>query len=229
MIHVEQLMKAYPLKTGKLPILQIPSFSVGRGERVAIIGPSGSGKSTFLHLIGGVLAADDGQLRVNGNDLVSMNERERDRFRAEHIGYIFQDFHLIPSLTAEENVKLVMPKGDTQQQKKQLNIWFERVGLAERREHRPHALSRGEQQRVAIIRALINKPDLILADEPTGSLDWETADETMRLMLALCLEEKLTLVCVTHDLPLTKQFPRVVAMHEINLLMKQEKKAGIAQ
>jgi len=207
------------MKAADLPVLDVPSFHVEKGEQVAIIGPSGSGKSTLLHLIGGVLPADSGQLFVNGQDLSKMNERERDYFRSTQIGYIFQDFHLIPSLTAEENVRLVLPKGDPHAQNRSLQEWFERVGLIKRRTHRPSELSRGEQQRVAMIRSLINQPCLVLADEPTGSLDWETAQQMMSLMLTLCREENLTLLCVTHDLPLAHQFPRTVQMGEINETM----------
>lgn len=223
MIQASQLTKTYRLKAEAVPILSIPHFYVEREQRVAIIGPSGSGKSTLLHLVGGVLGADSGTLIVNGQDLTNMNERERDLFRSQHIGYVFQDFHLIPSLTAEENVKLVIPKGDTQSQKQLLKDWFDRVGLGNRRNHHPGEMSRGEQQRVALIRALINTPSLVLADEPTGSLDWETAQQTMNLLLTLCKEEKLTLLCVTHDLPLADRFAKVVPMTEINQLMVEEK------
>ncbi|USG66320.1 ABC transporter ATP-binding protein [Brevibacillus ruminantium] len=224
MILVQNLRKTYRIKAEELPVLDVPSFHVEQGEQVAIIGPSGSGKSTLLHLIGGVLSADSGQLLVNGQDLTKMNERERDHFRSTQIGYIFQDFHLIPSLTAEENVRLVLPKGDAQTQKKLLQEWFGRVGLEKRRTHRPTELSRGEQQRVAMIRSLINQPRLVLADEPTGSLDWETAQQMMSLMLTLCREENLTLLCVTHDLPLAKQFPRIVQIGEINQTMHASRK-----
>lgn len=223
MIQATNLNKAYRLNSEVVPILSIPSFHIKKGERVAIIGPSGSGKSTILHLIGGVLTADSGTLIVNGQDLTKMSERVRDQFRSKHIGYIFQDFHLIPSLTAEENIRLVMPKSSAQTQKELLNEWFERVGLGKRLKHRPSELSRGEQQRVALIRALINRPSIILADEPTGSLDWETAQQVMNLLLTICEEEKLTLLCVTHDLPLAERFPLVIPILEINQLLKEEK------
>ncbi|MEK8126399.1 ABC transporter ATP-binding protein [Paenibacillus filicis] len=220
MIRIQELEKSFRLQGQTLPILKIDEWSVAPKERVALIGPSGSGKSTLLHIIGGVIPADQGEVVIDGHPIAAWQESKRDAFRARHIGYIFQDFHLIPSLTARQNVELVLDGSRKPSSRKSLiDDWFERVGLLDRMNHLPSELSRGQQQRVAMIRALINRPPVVLADEPTGSLDWETASSVMELLLSLCAQERLTLLTVTHDLHLAQQFPRIVNMTDINLLI----------
>lgn len=217
MIELNKISKSFTMHGQKLKILSVPSWSIEQGERIALLGPSGSGKSTLLHLLSGVMVPDEGEIRVNGLPLHTFSQSKRDRFRAEHVGYIFQDFHLISSLTARQNVELIVPDSWTKKQTKdQLDDWFERVGLKDRQHHMPYELSRGQQQRAAIIRAILTKPQLVLADEPTGSLDWETAGEIMSLLLNICETEKLTLVTVTHDLHLAEMYPRRVHIGEIN-------------
>lgn len=229
MIHLADVRKSFAVQQHKLPILHVEEWTVEEGERIALLGPSGSGKSTVLHLLSGVMKADAGEISVCGAPLHRLSEAERDRFRANRIGYIMQDFHLIPSLTAAENVELVLGKGTGAAAKRQLvQDWFERVGLVERMKHLPGQLSRGQQQRVAIIRALVSGPRLVLADEPTGSLDYETADATMKLLLELCLEEKLTLLTVTHDLHLAELYPTRIHMKEINAALRQPVKGAAA-
>ncbi|MBC8080470.1 MAG: ABC transporter ATP-binding protein [Gorillibacterium sp.] len=229
MIHTKGLKKTFRIAGQSLPILSIPEWSVATGERIALLGPSGSGKSTLLHIIGGVLPADQGDIIVAGHSVSNKKEKERDTFRASTIGYIFQDFHLIPSLTARQNVELVMPtKLDRKQKNERIREWFERTSIASRMNHLPSQLSRGEQQRVAMIRALVNSPPLILADEPTGSLDWETAGAVMKLLVDLCREEGLTLVTVTHDLHLARLFPTCVEMNAINNLLNGENREEVA-
>ncbi|WP_438446271.1 ABC transporter ATP-binding protein [Gorillibacterium sp. sgz5001074] len=217
MIRLQQVVKTYTHTQTRLPILHIPEWTVREGERLALLGPSGCGKSTLLHLLSGILTADGGEITVCGMPLHRMGEAERDRFRASRIGYIMQDFHLIGSLTARQNVELTLDvrlKGKSR--RRLLEEWFGRVGLEERMDHLPSQLSRGQQQRVAMIRALINRPALVLADEPTGSLDWETAGETMRLLLELSQTEGATLVTVTHDLHLAELYPVRVQMESLN-------------
>lgn len=205
------------LQHTQLPILDIPDWRVEEGQRIALLGPSGSGKSTLLHLLSGVLTADSGCITVAENPLHTYKESERDRFRSGYVGYVLQDFHLLASLTARQNVELVMKPGVSRGERSEwIRSWFARVGLPDRMDHMPHQLSRGQLQRVAIVRALINKPRLVLADEPTGSLDWETANETMRLLLDLCEAEGLTLITVTHDQHLARLFPIRTYMSDVN-------------
>ncbi|PZE20842.1 ABC transporter ATP-binding protein [Paenibacillus xerothermodurans] len=216
MIQISGLEKYYTMSHEKLLVLALEHLQVAKGEQAAVTGPSGCGKSTLLHMVGGVVVPEQGSIVVDGADITCKNEKERDAYRARQVGYIFQDFYLIPSMTAEENVRLVLPAMRKQEQTALLDEWFEKVGLSERRNHRPGQMSRGQQQRVAIIRALINKPSVVLADEPTGSLDYETAGMMMDLLLGLCKANGQTLLCVTHDLPLAERFPRVIRMQECN-------------
>ncbi|MBP1961489.1 ABC transporter ATP-binding protein [Paenibacillus aceris] len=217
MIEMNNISKSFTMHGQHLSILSVPVWKIQQSERIALLGPSGSGKSTLLHLLSGVMIPDEGEIWVNGLPLHDFSQSKRDRFRAEHVGYIFQDFHLISSLTARQNVELIAPHTWSKKQtKEQLDDWFERVGLKDRQHHMPYELSRGQQQRAAIIRALLTKPQLVLADEPTGSLDWETAGEVMSLLLHICESEKLTLVTVTHDLHLAEMYPKRVQIGEIN-------------
>ncbi|WP_409345233.1 ABC transporter ATP-binding protein [Paenibacillus sp. MBLB4367] len=218
MIRVRGLTKTFQTAEGLVPVLDIPAWDAARGSRLAIVGPSGCGKSTLLHMLSGMVKADAGETVVDGQPLHKLKEAERDAFRASRIGYVMQDFHLLPALTAKQNVELVMERSSSGDKKKRLEQWFERIGLAERMNHLPSQLSRGQQQRVAVVRALINRPPLVLADEPTGSLDWETANDVMALLLSLCKDDGLTLITVTHDLHLAKRFDGCVSMDEINRL-----------
>jgi putative ABC transport system ATP-binding protein len=219
MIHINQLQKSYKFQNSILPIIDIESWHVKQGEQIAILGPSGSGKSTLLHILSGVLPSDKGQCIIMDHPLHEMKEIQRDRFRAKHIGIVFQDFHLIASLTAKQNIELAYEgKKRGRDFNQHIQHWFERVGLQDRMNHLPGQLSRGQQQRVAIIRALINHPSLLLADEPTGSLDFETAQMAMELLLTLSKEEGTTLLTVTHDQHLAANYSRVCHMTDINLL-----------
>ncbi|MFP6583380.1 MAG: ABC transporter ATP-binding protein [Candidatus Hydrogenedentota bacterium] len=177
-------------------------FHVESGEHMALWGPSGCGKSTMLNLIAGLLRPDDGAVRVNGTDLHTLNEGQIDRFRGENFGFVFQTFNLLKPFTALQNVLLGMQFSDTRPPKewkpraKELLI---RVGLEHRMNSKPTTMSVGEQQRVAIARALANKQKIVVADEPTGSLDPKTAKAVMALLLEMCAEENVTMLMVTHD------------------------------
>lgn len=223
MIILKNIEKGYQDKNqGKKSILHIPFMQIEAGEQVVITGASGSGKSTLLHTISGVLEIDSGSVFIGDTQLNMLKNEERDQFRAKYIGYIFQDFHLIPSLTAAENVLLALPRKLAKQEQAQLlQNWFERVGLDDRKNALPHTLSRGEQQRVALIRALIHEPPIILADEPTGSLDINHAESMMELMMEICIEKKATFICVTHDLALANKFKRQINMQELNKIIRQ--------
>lgn len=221
MISLQGISKSFELHGQRLSILQVTQWHIQKGERIALMGASGCGKSTLLHLLSGVITADQGEVWVAGRPVHLLTESKRDRFRAENIGYIFQDFHLIASLTVRQNIELIMPRtGTKQERKKKLDDWLERVGLQDRGHHLPSQLSRGQQQRAAIVRALITKPPLLLADEPTGSLDWDTASEMMTLLLDICRDEELTLLTVTHDRHIADMFPKRVYMHELNELLR---------
>lgn len=221
MITIQQLAKGFSVNGDNFSILDIPNWHVEKGSKIAIIGPSGSGKSTLLHLIGGILKAEKGQIHVDGVKLHELTESQRDQFRSQHIGYILQDFHLIPSLTARQNAEIVMnPSLSRKERAAELDHWFEQVGLKDRMQHRPSQLSRGQQQRVAIIRALINRPSIVLADEPTGSLDWETAGEITDILLSEPVSKFATLLTVTHDLNLAQRFPIRLHIQEINKAFK---------
>ncbi|OCT17177.1 ABC transporter ATP-binding protein [Paenibacillus pectinilyticus] len=217
MIRLQGIAKSFRLHGQTLPILQVAEWQILKGECLALMGPSGCGKSTLLHLLSGIITADQGEVWVDGQPVHLFNESKRDRFRADYIGYIFQDFHLISSLTVKQNVELILPRTWTKKERaEKLGYWLERVGLADRGNHLPSQLSRGQQQRAAIVRALITKPPLLLADEPTGSLDWETASEMMSLLLEICKDEQLTLLTVTHDRHIADMFPRRVHMQDLN-------------
>lgn len=226
MIKVHNLKKNYTVNDKQISILNITNLSIEKGDQLAITGPSGCGKSTFLHIIGGVVKASEGEVVMNNTEITSLSQSSKDKFRQTNIGYVFQDFHLIPSLTAEENIKLVLTGKSRKEQKSLIDEWFNKVGLKDRKKHHPAQLSRGQQQRIAIIRALIHKPNVVLADEPTGSLDFETAQMVMNLLIDLCEKENQTLVCVTHDRGLAARFPRHIEMESINGTMKSEVKIG---
>ncbi|MCL6601772.1 MAG: ABC transporter ATP-binding protein [Paenibacillus sp.] len=217
MLQIRGLEKQFRVDGRTVPILNIPEWNVAKGEKVAITGPSGSGKSTLLHLISGILRPDSGEIVMDGIPLHVLKEGELDKLRAGRIGYVLQDFHLIPSLTVEQNVEIALNVRLSAKQKNNLiGDWLEKVGLQDRNRHLPSQLSRGQQQRVAIIRALVNEPPLVLADEPTGSLDWETADEISELLLNLSANEKQTLIVVTHDLNMARRFPNCLDIYDVN-------------
>ncbi|TYS17680.1 ABC transporter ATP-binding protein [Rossellomorea vietnamensis] len=216
MIQIRHLIKAYSVEKSDVNILDIPYLDIEQGEQAAVTGPSGSGKSTLLHIIGGVIQATSGKVIVNGTTISELPQAKQDFFRKNYVGYVFQDFHLIASLTAEENIRLVLDNMPKAKQKQLISSWFERVGLKGKEHRYPSQLSRGQLQRVAIIRALINEPLIVLADEPTGSLDYDTAHQIMNLLLKLCQELSQTLLCVTHDRELASWFPKNLTMPELN-------------
>ena len=185
--------------SGKLAILRDISFALGAGQTAAIVGASGSGKSTLLGILAGLDTPTAGQVHLAGHDLFALDEDERAALRARHVGFVFQSFQLMPNLTALENVMLPLELAGVPDARAQASAMLQRVGLGERLQHRPKVLSGGEQQRVALARAFVVKPDLLLADEPTGSLDHATGAAIMDLMFALNREGGTTLVLVTHD------------------------------
>ena len=193
---------------------------VESGEAVALLGASGSGKSTLLNIISGLVVPDSGSVLVDGVELSSLDAEARTLFRRERIGFVFQFFHLIPTLTVMENLRLLLQLNgkDDQSGAQRAADLLKRVGLSERCDSFPDRLSGGEQQRVAICRALVHQPPVVLADEPTGNLDGKTADEVLRLVLDLAAEERVALVVVTHSESVAEQCSRIVRLAEGKLV-----------
>ncbi|MBV1913780.1 MAG: ABC transporter ATP-binding protein [Pseudomonadales bacterium] len=217
-IHLQNVSFAYPQAPQK-KVLDIPHWSVAPGEQVFVHGPSGGGKSTLLNLLSGILQTDHGEVSVLGERLDQMSNRRRDRFRANHIGCVFQQFNLIPYLDAIDNIRLAAHFAASKQAavEHQTDELLSALGIAPPERHKPTAqLSIGQQQRVAIARALINKPQLLIADEPSSSLDQENRDSFMALLMSLVKEHQITLLFVSHDLALSQHFRRIEALSDIN-------------
>jgi putative ABC transport system ATP-binding protein len=209
-IELENVSKRY----GRQPVLEAACLKVERGQMVAVMGRSGSGKSTLLRLIGGLEAADSGVVRVDGTDLTALTETERSRRRRHGLGFVFQSFNLIPTLTVAENVELPLalndvPAGEIRDRSRAL---LDDLGLDSCAERFPEDISGGEQQRVAIARAVIHEPKLVLADEPTGNLDAETARHVLGLLRRTCRERNATLIVATHSSEVAAQAARVLTI-----------------
>ena len=195
------------------------SLTIERGSFVAIMGPSGSGKSTLMHLMAGLTRPDGGQILVDGQDISNLSDGRLTRFRREKIGLVFQAFNLIPTLTAEDNITLpLFASGRKLDQQDALENLLDRLGIAARRGHRPDALSGGEQQRVAIARALMTDPAIVLADEPTGSLDTATGRGICQILSDLCREQQRTIVVVTHEPAVAIWANRVIVLKDGRLV-----------
>jgi putative ABC transport system ATP-binding protein len=197
---------------GTLTIVDGIDLGIARGESVAIIGASGAGKSTLLALLAGLDLPTAGQVILDGQDLTRLDEDGRAALRAQRVGFVFQSFHLIPSLTALENVMLPLELAGDRQARAAASAVLERVGLAERAKHYPRQLSGGERQRVAIARAFVGRPLILFADEPTGNLDAATGDRVANLLFELNAEHGTTLVLVTHDKTLASRCDRTVSL-----------------
>src|SRR5947207_1570946 len=226
-LHIEHLCKDYPTRSGSLSVLRDVTLDVDRGEAVAVMGPSGSGKSTLLYIVGTLERPTSGGLTLDGQDPFTLAEPQLADFRNGHVGFVFQDHHLLPQCSVLENVlipTLVHKLEDQVQAEDWARTLLERVGLAGRLDHRPAELSGGERQRVAIARALINKPKLLLADEPTGNLDRKTARAVAELLVELHRQEQTVLVVVTHSPELARLFPRRLEMVDGHL----EPQEGVA-
>lgn len=200
MLEVTDLKKSFISPEGaRVDIVHVPAFQLAAGEQLALRGESGSGKTTFLHLIAGILAADAGRVLIDGSDMTALPEAGRDRLRAEKLGYIFQTFNLLQGFTVLENVLLGMSFGPRGADRAHAREVLGRVGLGHRLDHFPRQLSTGQQQRVAVARALANRPRLVLADEPTGNLDRRHAGEALQLIREVAREQGAALLLVSHD------------------------------
>ncbi len=218
MLHLRNLRLDYPSPAGEPPsrVLDVPSWTVGAGEQLALVGASGSGKTTLLNVIAGIVAPDEGEVRLDDTDIARLDEARRDRFRAAHIGYVFQSIHLLPAFTALENVALGMKFAANRAGAAQAQALLEKVGLRDRARYFPRQLSAGQQQRVGIARALANRPKLVLADEPTSALDARNRDAALDLMQKLCAEIGAALIVVTHDDAVARRFPTALRLSDIN-------------
>ncbi len=222
MLLLKDIKKAFRQPDGSpLPILDIPEFHVAPGEQMVLMGPSGCGKTTLLHVIAGISRPDQGKVRIDQWDIGLMSEAECDRFRAEHLGYVFQTFNLLRGFTALQNVLLAMRFTGRRVDKARAKGLLEQVGLGHRMTHRPPMLSVGEQQRVAIARALANRPKLLLADEPTANVDSGHQQQVLNLLCETCRQENVALVLVTHSPDVAKQFDRVDRLADFNLAAKE--------
>lgn len=213
MIETIDLHRSYSIGPKSIEVLHGIDLSVRQGERVFLCGPSGAGKTTLLYTLAGLERPEKGVVRIHGKDIYAMGRKEQARFRNQEIGYVFQNFHLLPELTALENVAVpgaIAGKDTSDLAMKAL----ERVGLADRAEHLPAELSGGEQQRVAIARAIVNEPKVLFADEPTGNLDSHNSAEIMEILMSLATEHQVTLVVVTHDQALAKHGDRTLIIKD---------------
>jgi putative ABC transport system ATP-binding protein len=215
-ISARGVVKTYDTGSATVQALKKIDFAVERGEMVAVMGPSGCGKTTLLNTLSGLDTIDEGTIWLEGKDLAKMSDKERTRYRAERMGFIFQVYNLLPVLSAVENVELplllsgVRPK----QARQRAEAALEQVNLTEWAKHRPAELSGGQRQRVTIARSLVNDPAIIWADEPTGALDSKTADEIIDLLRALNQSSELTIVMVTHDKGVGDRCDRIVRMRD---------------
>jgi putative ABC transport system ATP-binding protein len=213
-LRVENLCKTYGEGDTKVKALDNVSFSVKKGEFVAIVGPSGSGKSTLLHLLGGVDRPDGGKVYINGTDIYELNETNLAIFRRRNVGLIYQFYNLIPVLNVEENIVLPMLLDGKKPDKEQLNRVIDILQLSDRRGHLPNQLSGGQQQRVSIGRAVINNPSIVLADEPTGNLDSKNSKEIVQLLKDSNRRYNQTLIVITHDESIALQADRVITIED---------------
>jgi putative ABC transport system ATP-binding protein len=212
MIAVSHVFKSVTDSTGTLTILRDIDFTVRRGETVAIVGASGSGKSTLLSIVAGLDTPTQGTVHIDGADLFALDEDQRAALRAAKVGFVFQSFQLLANLTALENVMLPLELAGRRDARLAATAMLQRVGLGERLNHYPKVLSGGEQQRVALARAFVVRPAVLLADEPTGSLDFATGEAVMALMFELNREQHTTLVLVTHDRGIAERCDRRITI-----------------
>lgn len=209
-LQVQHVFKSYQIGDHQLPVLQDINFEIEAGSTVAIVGPSGSGKTTLLGLCAGLDQSTEGNIILDGIQLSGLNEDKLAQIRNEHVGFVFQNFQLLPTLTALENVLVPMElRGQRNKQKEALEL-LDRVGLSGRADHYPTQLSGGEQQRVSLARAFANRPKILFADEPTGNLDAETSAIIEEMLFQLNQESGTTLVIVTHDLDLAAKTQKII-------------------
>ena len=223
MIEISGLIKTLHGGGHKVEILKSIDLTIPTGQFIAITGHSGSGKTTLLSLIAGLDAPTDGKINIDGQDITKLNEDELALLRGNRFGFIFQNFHLIPTLTALENVVLSLELNNTPDATKKSEDLLSKVGLGDRLNHYPAQLSGGEQQRLSIARAFVNEPDIILADEPTGNLDSKNSDHIMNLIQELHQIKQATIILVTHESQVANQSQRILTLEDGKIISDQEK------
>ena len=217
MLTIQNLRKTFSnSENEKFDIINIPFFEMNNYEQIAIIGESGSGKSTFLNLISGIVSSESGEILFNGTNITKLTGSKMDKFRAKNIGYVFQTFNLLQGFTALENVMLGMMFCGKADKNRSLSA-LDKVGLSKRINNKPSELSVGEQQRVAVARAIVNSPGMILADEPTANLDRKNSGTVIELIKELCSMEKIALILVSHESDITGKFKNKRHFSEINI------------
>ncbi|MEZ6121286.1 MAG: ABC transporter ATP-binding protein [Pirellulaceae bacterium] len=219
MLSLSQVKKSFPQPDGqRLPILDVESYALDAAEQAVLVGQSGGGKSTLLHVIAGISRPDSGSIVIDSVDLGKLHEAGRDKLRADKIGYVFQTFNLMPGFSALENVLLGMTFSRMKTDVGRAKTLLDRVGLGHRLTHKPNQLSVGEQQRVAVARALANRPKLLLADEPTANVDPANQQQIVDLIRQTCEDENVSLLLVTHSMEVANQFGRIDRLDQINKL-----------
>lgn len=206
------LGKIYGKKETTVHALDDANLKINKGEFVAIVGPSGSGKSTFLHLVGGLERPSNGTIKVDGQDICCLSDKELARYRRQKVGFVFQQYNLIPVLNVAENIELPVKLDNRKVDKDYINELMNLLGISERKDHLPSQLSGGQQQRVAIARALSAKPSIILADEPTGNLDTKTTEEVINLLKSSIKKYNQTLIMITHNENIAKKADRIISI-----------------
>ena len=220
-LKTDKLTKIYGSGENKVVALDHVSFSVNEGEFVAIVGASGSGKSTLLHLLGGVDKPTSGTVTVNGKDIYKLSDNDLAIFRRREVGLIYQFYNLIPILNVEENITLPLELDGKHANKEDLDKLLKTLGMEKRVKHLPNQLSGGQQQRVSIGRALITKPSIVLADEPTGNLDSKASDEIMELLKKANKEYKQTIIMITHNMELAKVADRIIEIEDGHIVREK--------
>lgn len=221
-IVLENVRKSFAMPGGeRVDVLDVPGFVLAAGEQAALEGSSGSGKSTLLHVISGIMRPDSGTVIVAGTDITRLSEGSRDRLRADALGLVFQQFNLLPGFTALENVLVAMSFASGRPDRARGTKLLEAVGLGHRLHHKPAELSMGQQQRVAVARALANRPKVILADEPTASVDAANQQQVVDLLTNTCREHGVALLVVTHEPEVARQFPRRLKLEDFNRAGRQ--------
>ncbi|CEI72666.1 MULTISPECIES: ABC transporter ATP-binding protein [Romboutsia] len=216
------LGKIYGKKETTVHALNDANLKINKGEFVAIVGPSGSGKSTFLHLVGGLERPSSGTIKVDGKDICCLSDKELAKYRRQKVGFVFQQYNLIPVLNVAENIELPVKLDNRKVDKEYINDLMDLLGISDRKTHLPNQLSGGQQQRVAIARALSSKPSIILADEPTGNLDTKTTEEVMELLKTSIKKYNQTLIMITHNENIAKKADRIISIVDGNLSLSDK-------